>query len=428
VARNGRFGRRRRTWRKAAVGALCAGGLLAAGACGGDDGGGGGDGPVTLRFIAGQSVKLGWDPVVETFNSSHTDIKVEVQYLESARLGQLVSTQIQAGNAPDIVYANPGSGGGATGLDLYKLAKAGQLEPLPDEPWATDVPDVIKPAVTVDGKVYGVLASISSYGVLYDLDALKEIGKDVPRSWDELIELCAAAREHGRWFTGSSGMAADNRVTLQSLAAAFVYGPDPDWDRKRAAGEVTFASSPGWRQVMQRVKQMIDAKCYAPGAAGRTRDESLKLVEEGKTVGSVTTSAAYEYRRAQNDDAPPEVFGLAPDPKGTIPLGLTGLSVSSTSDHKEQAMEFVKYVAEHREVFSEPMGNFTPEQLEQGSLPEFMSGLDEMAAEGRYTLAAGTMWANSAVLRAAMEQMTGLHTGQASVNDVLKAMDEAWDS
>jgi raffinose/stachyose/melibiose transport system substrate-binding protein len=415
-------------WRKLLVSVVCASGLLVTGACGSDDGGGGDNGPVTLRFVAGQSVKAGWDPMVQSFNKAHTDIKVDVQYLESAKLGQIVSTQIQAGNPPDIVYANPGSGGGAAGLDLYKLAKAGQLEPLPNEPWATDVPDVVKPAVTVDGKVYGVLAALSSYGVLYETKSLDVIGKEQPESWDELIGLCKAAREHGKYFTGSSGMAADNRVVLQSLSAAFVYGSDPHWDAKRTAGKVTFASSPGWRKVMESLKQMIGSDCYAPGAAGRTRDESLKLSSEGKTVGSVTTSAGYEYRRAQDENAPEMTFGLVPDPEGTIPLGLTGVSVASKSEHKDAALEFVKYVGEHREIFCVPTGDFTPEQLAQGDLPEFMSSLNAMAKDGHYSLAAGTMWANSAVLRAAMEQMTGLFTGQTSVDQVLKALDEAWDS
>jgi raffinose/stachyose/melibiose transport system substrate-binding protein len=429
VVRKALFHSKGHRWWKVLVGAVCVSGLLVTGACGSDDSGGGGDGgPVTLRFIAGQSLKIGWDPMVQGFNTSHPDIKVDVQYLESAKLGQIVSTQIQAGNAPDIVYANPGSGGGATGLDLYKLAKAGQLEPLPDEPWATDIPEVTKPAVTVDGKVYGVLAGMSSYGVLYETDALKELGKDLPESWDELIGLCAAAKKHGRHFTGTSGMAADNRVVLQSLSAAYVYGADPDWDQKRADGKVTFAGTPGWKKVMDHLKQLIDADCYAPGAAGRTRDESLKLTDEGKTVGSVTTSAAYEYRKAQNKDASPAVFGLVPEPEGTMPLGLTGMSVSSKSKHKDAALQFVKFVGENRELFAKPMGYVTPEQLEQGTLPDFMSTLDATAKAGKYSLAAGTMWANSSVLRAAMEQMTGLFTGQTTAEQVLKAMDEAWDS
>jgi raffinose/stachyose/melibiose transport system substrate-binding protein len=395
---------------------------------GGDKGGGDGGGTVTLRFAAGQSVKIGWDPMVKEFNKTHSNIKVDIQYLESAKLGQIVSTQIQAGNAPDIIYATPGSGGGASGLDLYKLAKTGKLEPLPKEPWATDVPDVVKPAVTVNGKIYGVLAALSSYGVLYDDNSMKAIGQQLPETWDGLIGLCKAAQQHGRYFTGASGMAADNRVVLQSLAAAYVYGPNPDWDQQRTDGKVKFATTPGWKTVLEHLKQMIDSDCYAPGAAGRTRDESLKLSEAHKTVGGVTTSAGYEYRRAQSPDTGPMTFALVPEPKGTIPLGLTGVSVSSGSKHKAQALEFVKFVGEHRELFCEPTGDFTPEQLKNGSLPDFMSTLDTMAKNGQYSLAAGTMWANSSVLRTAMEQMTGLFTGQASVDSILKALDAAWES
>lgn len=436
MRRNGR--RVRHTRRGALWVATCTTLALAAAACGSGPGENSGSPTgnktgsekVTLRYITSNVQQPAWDVLVKGFHDENPNITVKVEYVPTAKIAQLTTTQIQAGNPPDLIYASPGSGGGSTGMPVATLAKAGELADLSGEKWVQGFPERFKDVGSYDGKVYSLVTGVSIAALVYDVADFKELGVQPPANLADLLAICKAARDHGTYASAIQGaVQAGNRTLMYGLAASEVYAKYPDWNKKRAAGEVTFANSPGWQKVFQDVVDMVKADCFYPGAASRTSEESNALVKQNKAVLSFTPTGAYSFaeraRPGRESALVPMVGSTGAD---LLMLNPGGISVAKKSQHVDAAKKFVQYVSEHLDVYQENTGYTSPFAFKSGKMPDFASALQPFADAEKYEFAPGTVWPSAGPAQAAFKMMAGLFNGQSSVDDVLKAMDAAWDS
>src|SRR5690349_9165564 len=81
------------------------------------------DDAVTLSLLWPSTLKPPMDIMVANFNRVYPDIHVNVQYLANSSLEQLLPTEFQAGNAPDLFKVQPGHR--PTGI--WDIAAAGRL-------------------------------------------------------------------------------------------------------------------------------------------------------------------------------------------------------------------------------------------------------------------------------------------------------------
>ncbi|WP_169809229.1 ABC transporter substrate-binding protein [Actinomadura chibensis] len=409
----------------AAAGAL----LLAATACG--SGGGSSDGTVTLRMYSTTTTEPAFRKLIDGFHQSQSKIRVRAEFIPSAKVGQVTTTMMQAGNPPDVIPASPGSGGGSNGLSVYRLAEANRLADLSKRPWANDLPALLKPTAQYEGKTYSLILGVSTQFLNYTVTDLEKWHVQPPKTFKELLDMCAFIKSKGKYMmaSGAADMAG-NRMRMQVFAAANVYATDPDWDRKRIAGQVKFQTTPGWRQTFQQVKDMVTHDCYYPGSAGRTTEEARKLGATDKTVMGIGPSIAAKYLTVANPD---RKWAAAAIPAGTtstpnLPLEVSGISAAKRGKHVKEAIQFLDYLAAHRDVYSQESGAFSPAMMARGELPDFLKPLEPLAKQGRFTLAASTMWPREAPAQVAYKYMTGLHNNTRTVDDILKAMDQAWDN
>ncbi|MFI0478997.1 ABC transporter substrate-binding protein [Actinomadura sp. 9N215] len=420
--RSGR-GRRRLAW---VAGASAV--MVAAAGCGGSDGG---SGNASLRMYASPAVKDGLDPIVKEFNDANAPrIKMTVQYVPAPKIGPTTTTELQGGNPPDILNISPGSGGGATGLPLHKLAKAHRLEDVTKKPWAKDVPALLTPTVTYEGKVYALVVGVSTHFMDYTVTELEGWKLKPPATFAELLKVCGEIRKHDKYaLVPGAADQAGNRMLLQSFAAANVYSDDPKWDEKRAAGQVKFQTTPGWRQTFQQIVDMINADCYYPGGAGRTTEEGKNLqIKSNKATMGIGPSTASSYVTRRN---PARKWAALPVPgrkQSILPLEVSGLSVAARGKNVDEAVKFLDFVAQKRELYAEKTGAFSPAQMQRGELPAFLKPLEPLAKQGRYSLGASTMWPSDAPAQAAYKTMAGLYNKTRTVDDILKAMDESWEA
>ncbi|GAA4231897.1 hypothetical protein GCM10022254_30400 [Actinomadura meridiana] len=401
--------------------------VMAAG-CGGS---GGGSGDVTLRMYASPAVKTGLDALVKEFNDANAPrIKMNVQYVPAPKIGPTTTTEMQAGNPPDIIGVSPGSGGGASGLPLYKLAKAHRLEDVTSKPWMQNVPELLKPTVTYEGKVYALVTGASTQFMDYTVNELAGWRLKPPSTFDDLLKLCGEIRKHDKYaLVPGAADPAGNRMLLQSFSAANVYTDDPQWDKKRAAGQVKFQTTPGWRQTFQQVVDMINADCYYPGGAGRTTEEGKNLQIKGdKATMGIGPSTASTYVTARN---PKRKWAAIPVPgrrSSTLPLEVGAMAAASRGKHVKETLKFLDFVYQRLDSYATATGSFSPAQMARGELPDFLKPLEPLAKQGKYSLGASTMWPSDAPAQAAYKMMAGLYNKTRTVDDILKAMDEAWDA
>ena len=76
---------------------------------------------VTLDLQANVTNQPALDVLVPNFERVYPDIKVDLSYLPLSTLSQLETTELGAGNAPALLYMQPGCGGPISVCTLAKL-------------------------------------------------------------------------------------------------------------------------------------------------------------------------------------------------------------------------------------------------------------------------------------------------------------------
>ena len=83
----------------------------------------------SLSFATSNTIESPFQILAEKYMEANPDVKITFNPQPNDSYDQTLRTQLQAGNASDIVVTSPGSG---TGRSILPLAEAGFLEPLDD--------------------------------------------------------------------------------------------------------------------------------------------------------------------------------------------------------------------------------------------------------------------------------------------------------
>ena len=227
--------------------------------------------------------------------SKETGVKVEVIPYPSEAYNTQVTTQLQAGNAADMMVLAPGTG---QPISVVTLADAGFLEPL-DDTSVSLIPEGSEAEYQIDGDTFAQPAGLTPVGMVFNVTAADEVGlKEYPATFEDLLKDCATARDGGKSFIVLAGGIPFNTGLISMLISATrVYADTPDWNAQRAAGDVTFADS-GWRDVLDDIVELNDSGCFQDGAAGGTFDSITQGLGGGTSLtAAVPGSAASSISR-----------------------------------------------------------------------------------------------------------------------------------
>lgn len=127
-----------------------------------------------------------WNKMAADWNAqSETKIKLEniVDYMS----GNQLSTAFASGQGPDLFLISPGDF-----LRYYNGGALLDLTPFIDPEVQADFPEAVMGTRKVDGKIYGVPMEVEPMAFYYSVKAFEDAGlneNDVPKTWDELIEI-----------------------------------------------------------------------------------------------------------------------------------------------------------------------------------------------------------------------------------------------
>src|SRR6476619_65499 len=162
--------------RAAAVALPLAAGLLLA-ACGGSSGSSsnGGKEPQTITFTyaPANAQDTSYEVLAKDYEAAHPGVTIKLNKINAEAVNTTLTTQMQAGNGPDVMALTGGSGQAAT---VGQFAKAGLLLELTDPSFNTDVPSAEQTGYTYNGKLYGVPSSTAVAGIVYNDDLAKQNG------------------------------------------------------------------------------------------------------------------------------------------------------------------------------------------------------------------------------------------------------------
>jgi multiple sugar transport system substrate-binding protein len=314
--------------------AVLAAATLTATACGGSDNGAGDDGGVTkLTFWTGFTGgdRAAYEHLVRQFNATHPKIQVTMDVQPWDTIGQKLPSAWATGKGPDLATPsfNPSvvfqyvKTGSAAPLDA--LYGAGGTTTLPKDA----IPQSIRDAFTVDGKIYAAPANVATLQLYYN----KKLLPQPPKTAEELQAAARKASGHGRY-----GIALADHETIQMWPILLWMNGGDIVDAKgcaRIADPASVSALKTWNDLVTKDK-------VSPiGLSGADADT---LFSAGKAAMEMNGPwAAASFEKAGVD------FGLAPIPAGAggpVTLASTvPIMVSRRSPRQKAAFEFLAWWA-----------------------------------------------------------------------------------
>lgn len=145
----------------------------------------------TLVVCAAQDWVKDYDRKLADDFTKETGVKIDFQLNPNDQYGNIVKAKLASGDGVDIFYSNPGLGLMEYSPDKYAYDLSGQ-------PWISEYTDWALASATFNGKVaLFTTGSIDGWGLLYNGNLLKKIGKEPAKNYDELLEICEAFKQIG---------------------------------------------------------------------------------------------------------------------------------------------------------------------------------------------------------------------------------------
>ncbi len=383
----------------------------------------------TLTTSATASDRPALEAVIELFEPEYPDVTVEASFADTEPYQATLRTQLSSGTAPDVFFAWPGNGNPGA---IQLLAPNGFLRDLSDRPWADSVPEGLHAVTDVDGGRYLLPMAFSGIGAIYNQATLDEIGATAPETWDEVLAFCESAQSAGKVAFALGNQA--NWVTQlinYALAATNVYGGDSDFVESMAAGEATFADS-GWVDTMEQYMEMNDAGCFQSDPLGTPYEATIEMVASGDAVGVVQGTWALSLLAEQ---APDGEFRLAAlpatnDPSETVMPGAASgsFAVNAEPSEPDLALAFIDFMAtpEAMNAFATTGGSLPAIPNDEYEVDPALEELIEFQSAGRTVPFMDQLWPNARVQEAHLTGVQEIFAGEASIDDVLQAMDAAY--
>jgi raffinose/stachyose/melibiose transport system substrate-binding protein len=365
------------------------------------------------------------------FEKANPGTKIDLVKLPAETEPQTVTTQLQGGNAADVMNIRSGQGqvGAMTGF-----AKAGLLLELSDAEFSERLPDSIGKLFKYQDKVYAVPLSSMPAGLIFNEAKAKELGVTLNNhsTFDDFLDQCKVARDKGVSVAALAGtIPANPGIMTLTLASSTVYGPNPDWNTERAAGKTKFADEKGWQDALDGVKRMFDAGCFQDGAAGAGFDTLIGSMGQGKALGFFAPGGAAKSIADGSKGAVNPVVLPMPGPGASEKyLGTTAeLALAGNAKTKSPALvkKFLKFVTdkEGAEMIAKGQGTL-PVNLGDYALPTSYEPIADLYKEDKVRPLGQTEWPSAKVYDSLGKGVTAMITGQKTSADVLKDMDTAW--
>ncbi|MEU6371914.1 sugar ABC transporter substrate-binding protein [Streptomyces sp. NPDC046909] len=325
--------------------------------CTGDDSGSD-DGKITLRFqsLAWQEESVAANKqLVKEWNATHPD--VEVEYVQGSwdSVHDQLLTSFEGGEAPDIIHD--------ASDDLADFAYGGYLADLTDLLPArlkSDIPQRSWETTTFGDGIYGVPFLQEPRVLIANAKWLKESGvriptPDDPWTWDEfrrITEQLSGDGKYGVAWPLKEPVSATLNLSLSAGGQLFHRGAD---------GKVTIRFEAGDEVVPRTVHDQANTDHSAsPTTLGSGGSDTLPGFFGGKYA---MVPLGFSYRQQIVQQAPKGFdWQVLPAPAGADGLrqGVSPqtLSVAEDSPHKKEAVEFVDFLLQPRNMVRLALGDW----------------------------------------------------------------------
>ncbi|MFB4349701.1 extracellular solute-binding protein [Microbacterium sp. CR_7] len=340
--------------------------LTSCGFGGSSGGGGGGDDANTLSLLVpsySDATKGLWEDVIDGFEKENPDITVDLEVQSWDNLEKVISTKIQAGEAPDIYNGGPFAGFVGDEL-LYPVSDVVSEDTL------ADFQDAFIANAEVDGTAYALPLIASARALFVNNTLLQQAGvTEAPQTWDELLDAATKVSALGGGVAGY-GMPLGSEEA-QAEAAVWLWGGGGSFGD---ASEITI-DTPENLAGAEQIKKMIDAGATQADPGSTQRSPLMDIFIQGKIgmqVGLPPTVGQIEEGNPELD------YSIVPIPTkdgSPFTLGVMDqlMAFQNDGDKQEAITKFFDY------YYSADV--YVPWVQAEGFLPVTKSGAEQLSGE-----------------------------------------------
>jgi len=233
------------------------------------------EGPIVLRFMAYNS-EGSRQQFMDYLNAHLDGIEIQYEFVSLDDFNNVLATQLQAGEGPDII-----EGGGNT----KTLAAADYLYDLAGEGFVSQYAMGGIGAYMTGDQVWGIPLNSWFEGIWYNKDIFAEAGVSVPRSLDEFIQLHKDLKAAG-FKAQTMGASSWEPMMKQSIGVVnneFYSNPaNKDFDKKFNSGDAKLADA--WLPAVEAWSKVIDEGCLTKDMLGMGYDQAQEEFALGKAA------------------------------------------------------------------------------------------------------------------------------------------------
>jgi len=349
------------------------------------------EGTIEIDFLVDNSADTvaAAEALVDAFTEENTDVSVTLETRPPGGEGDnVVKTRLSTDEMADVFIYNTGSLFQALNPDTT-------LVEMSDQPWAGELDEEFVDTVSTENGMYGnAWGATFGGGILYNRAVYKDLGLEVPESWDEFMannEAIAAAgitpviQTYGSTYTSQLFVLGD---------FGNVQTADPEWADEYTAHHRKYADEPAVDSFRHH-QEVYDAGYFNEDFASATDADGARMLAEGEGAHYPMLSNLI----AQIEQVAPEAvddigfFAIpAEDPANTTATiwQATGIYVPQTTEGRERdaALQLVEFITSDAgcEIQNEHLAAAGPFpgscELPEGS-PAILTDLATYIDEGR---------------------------------------------
>lgn len=307
-----------------------------------------------LFMVGGQGQMA--DPILAKLEDVLPGLETKVVYDHNA--GDILRSRVMANNAPDIFDVNAGM------YDYYSAIDEGVMMPLDflyDVPCVDDssktLGDIINFSMLnygyVDGHHYCMSDSVYTSGLWYDANMFREMGYEVPETWDQFVALGEKAKNDGKYlltYSTKYGSEYFYNYWFNPLLCSI----DVEAFGKLQRLEENAYSHPAVKEALDRTQMLID-EGYIDTVSG-----TLEITETQMEFcnGNILFYPCGSWLEAEMDGNWPDGFELTyvPFPANKVEdpsyLAVSGVisAVSANTENLDIVKEYYRYMLSHKET------------------------------------------------------------------------------
>ncbi|MBM7650828.1 ABC transporter substrate-binding protein [Neobacillus cucumis] len=337
-----------------------------------DEASGSSNGKVKIEFLQYKTEARGtYDELIKKFEKENPTIDVVQSNPPDATT--VLKTRVAKRDIPDVM----GTGGDISYSDI---AKAGAFKEVTNDKLLND----IQPAyismlkdISKQDKVYGIPYVANADAVIYNKAIFKELGLQVPKTWDEFIAVAEKVKAAGKipfYFTFK-----DAWTALPAYNVLAANTQEKDFFKKLDAKKATFVKG-----HQEATKKFLELLKYG------NKDQTGKAYNDGNVAFAKGESAMY----LQGIWAIPEIkkanpnidLGVFPYPVGDSKV-VSGVDVvltqSSQTKHPKEARKFIEFLLrdDNMKQYLKEQNAFSAKKGIVQEAPE-LEGLKDSIAKG----------------------------------------------